>query len=239
MLEVVKEFDSTSNTLKGWHPMALAAKANDADTPNWNEAMNGPNAEGFWKACEKELSTLKSMEVWDVVDREDWMKVIPTTWALKIKRFPSGLVRKLKSRFCVRRDLEEEGIHHWETHAPVVNWTTVRLMLILSAQLGLATLQVDCTAAFLHANVDTPPGCENMNDDEKYRASQFAEMPRGFSQPGKVLRLKKNLYGKKAAPRLWFQHIKERLEKCGLKQQIDVDPCLFISDKVICVACAC
>ena len=60
-------------------------------------------------------------------------------------------------------------------------------------------------------------------------------MPRRFSEPGKVLRLKKNLCGKKAAPRLWFQHLKERLEACGFKQMIDVDPCLFISDKVICL----
>ena len=51
--------------------MELAAKANDANTPNWNEAMNGTNAKGFWKACEKELSTLNSMKVLDVVDREE------------------------------------------------------------------------------------------------------------------------------------------------------------------------
>ena len=66
-------------------------------------------------------------------------------------------------------------------------------MLILSAQLGLETLQVDYTAAFVHANVETPPGCDDMTPDEKYRTSQFAEMPRGFPQPGKVYRLKKNL----------------------------------------------
>jgi len=74
-----------------------------------------------------------------------------------------------------------------------------------------------------------------MTLEEKYRSSQFAEMPRGFAEPGKVLRLKKNLYGKKAAPRLWFQHLRERLIATGFKQMIDVDPCLFISDKVICL----
>ena len=165
MLEIVKECDPLNKTLESWHPMALAAKDNDADTPNWNQAMNGPNAQGFWEACRKELDTLETMKVWDVVDREDWMEVIPTTWALKIKRFPSGLVRKLKSRFCIRGDKEVEGIHYWETYAPVVNWTTVRLMLILSAQLGLETLQVDYTAAFVHANVETPPGYDDMTPD--------------------------------------------------------------------------
>jgi hypothetical protein len=48
--------------------MALQAKANDPDTPNWFEAMNGPFAEGFWDACYKEIDTLENMGVWDVVD---------------------------------------------------------------------------------------------------------------------------------------------------------------------------
>jgi hypothetical protein len=215
--------------------MALAAKANDADTPTWNEAMNGPFAEGFWEACRKEIDTLLKMDVWEVVDREKWMSVIPTTWAFRVKRLPTGLIRKLKARLCVRGDREIENVHYWETYAPVVSWTTVRLLLILSAELELATRQVDYTAAFVHANIETPPNYENMNTQEQYRASQFAEMPRGFAEPGKVLRLRKNLYGKKSAPRLWFNHLKAKLEATGFEQMVDVDPCLFISEKVICL----
>jgi Reverse transcriptase (RNA-dependent DNA polymerase) len=60
-------------------------------------------------------------------------------------------------------------------------------------------------------------------------------MPCGFAEPGKVLRLEKNLYGKKAAPRLWFQHLREHLVATGVQQITDVDPCLFISNKVICL----
>jgi hypothetical protein len=48
--------------------MALQAKANNPDTPNWFKAMNGPFAEGFWDACYKEIDALESMGVWDVVD---------------------------------------------------------------------------------------------------------------------------------------------------------------------------
>ena len=35
--------------------------------------------------------------------------------------------------------------------APAAKWNTVRLLLVLTAQLGLATKQVDYTAAFVHA----------------------------------------------------------------------------------------
>ena len=87
---------------------------------------------------------------------------MPGTWAFKIKRFPDGLVRKLKSRWCCRGDRQVKDVDFFDTYAPVVKWTTVRLLLILTAQLGLATKQVDCTAAFVHADVDKPGRTEPM-----------------------------------------------------------------------------
>ena len=119
--------------------------------------MNGPNAEGFWKACEKELDTLEKMGVWEVVKKQHWMNILPSTWAFKVKLYPDGLARGLKSRFCCRGDRQIEGVDFFDAHAPVVNWNAVRLLLILTAQLGLATKQVDYTAAFVHADIDLPP----------------------------------------------------------------------------------
>jgi Reverse transcriptase (RNA-dependent DNA polymerase) len=107
----------------------------------------------------------------------------PSTWAFKCKRYPSGEVRKLKGRFCCRGDRQIDGVDFDsdDIFSPVVNWNTVRLVLILSLILGLESKQVDYSAAFVHAPI---------GDKEV-----FVAMPRGFSQPGKVLRLKKSLYG--------------------------------------------
>ena len=60
-------------------------------------------------------------------------------------------------------------------------------------------------------------------------------MPRGFQEPGKVLKLKKSLYGLKQSPRNFFMHLKSKLEAVGFEQATEIDPCLFISDKVICL----
>jgi hypothetical protein len=40
-------------------------KGNAKDTPTWKEAMRGPNGEGHWQACKKEIDTLILMEVWE------------------------------------------------------------------------------------------------------------------------------------------------------------------------------
>ena len=71
-------------------------------------------------------------------------------------------MRKFKARFCARGDKQIEGVDFFDTYAPVVNWTTVHLMLILSLILQLSTKQVDYTAAFVHAPIDKDPDCNNM-----------------------------------------------------------------------------
>jgi hypothetical protein len=75
------------------------------------------------------------MGAWEVVKKTAEMNVIRSTWAFKIKRYPDGLIKKFKARFCARGDMQIEGVDFFETYAPVVQWTTVRLMLVLEVLL--------------------------------------------------------------------------------------------------------
>ena len=54
-------------------------------------------------------------------------------------------------------------------------------------------------------------------------------------QPGKVLKLKKALYGLCQSPSLFGKFLAKKLEKVGFRQAIEVDACLFVSPKVICI----
>jgi Reverse transcriptase (RNA-dependent DNA polymerase) len=202
-----------------WHPLTLVAKATSSDTPNWNQAMNGPYASGYWDAMVKEVETLTDKDAWSEIAREQWMKVVPSTWAFRVKRLPDGSLRKLKARFCVRGDQQTIGVDFFETYAPVVSWTTIRTLLILSTIYNLSSCQVDYTAAFVHAEV---------------KEDIYIDMPRGFQKPGKVLKLKKSLYGLRQSPRNFFEHLKSKFAKLGFKQAAS-DPCLFISENVVCI----
>lgn len=211
--------NSPDGFIEEWNPSLLATKANAEDHPTYEEAMNGPLAAGFKKACEIEYNTLVDKDCWEVVDRPKGRSVISSTWALRVKRYPDGSMRKLKARFCARGFEQIEGLDYNETFAPVVNWTTVRFLLMMSILLGLETKQVDYVAAFVQSNIDT---------------TVYVEMPRGFAQPGKVLKLKKSLYGLKQSPLNFFQHLSTRLLALGF-QSCDADPCLFVTDKCICL----
>ena len=160
--------------------------------------MKSPFADEYWKAAVKEIGTLEKTGVWDVVDRPEGVNVIDSTWAFKLKRFPDGLIKKFKARFCVRGDQQVHGVDFFETYAPVVQWTTIRLMLILEVLLGLKSKQGDITAAFVHADVEKGEGI-------------YVEMPRGFRKQGKVLKLKKTLYGLRLSPRAFRLYLTEKM----------------------------
>jgi hypothetical protein len=146
--------DQVEDTIEQMHPGLYSMKANSDDNPTWNQAMGGPDAEGYWQAAKLEYETLPKMGVWDIVERKDWMNILPSTWAFKCKRYPDGDVRKLKAQFCARGDCQIEGVDFFETYAPVVNWQTVRIMLFMSLLPQLSTKQVDYRAAFVHADID-------------------------------------------------------------------------------------
>ncbi len=89
--------------------------------------------------------------------------------------------------------MQLEGVDFFETYAPVVQWTTIRLMFILEVILGLKSKQGDVLAAFFHS--DLAP-------EEEF----YVEMPLGFNELSKngkkqVLQLKKTLYGLRQSPR--------------------------------------
>ena len=132
------------------------------------------------------------------------------------------MVKKFKARFCARGDQQLEGIDFFETYAPVVQWTTVRLLLILEVLLQLKSKQGDVTAAFVHGE---------LGENEKV----YVEMPLGFRQKGKVLRLKKTLYGLRQSPRAFWEYLTKAMKNVGMTVS-KLDPCLFIGNRVMAVA---
>jgi hypothetical protein len=186
------------DTLHPWsiaNPIAFAAKkTSDPDNPTLKEAMRSKDASEFKEAMGIEITALEKNATWTRTLRSSLppgSNVLPGTWALKIKRFPDGRVRKYKARYCVRGDKQIKGVDYHETYAPVVAWTTVRMMMVMAATLNLKTTQIDFSNAFVQADLD-----ENVH----------IELPTGFGSPDEgdyVLKLDKSLYGICQAPKNW------------------------------------
>ena len=123
----------------------------------------------------------------------------------------------------MRGDRQVEGVNYDEKYSPVISWSTVRLMLCLSISKDLASRQVDFSKAFVQAKLGA---------DEHI----YIEVPKGFDyaegEEPMVLKLRWSLYGLVQAPLYWGNHLKEALDKEGLKQSVS-DQCMFVGDEMI------
>ena len=206
-------------------PRVYAAKTKkgfDPDQPSFHQAINGEFAEQYLEAMKIEVSALLQQKTWTMRPRGEAANVLKSTWAFKLKRLPDGTPSKFKARFCCRGDLQKEGIDYFETYAPVVSWSTIRLLLSTVLQEEWTTRQVDYTNAFAQAELNE---------------AVYIEPPKLFAAKSKkdlVLKLRKSLYGLKQAPRTFYEKLREGLLERGWKQST-MDPCLFMKKGIICV----
>ena len=209
-------------------PKSAKKKGRDPDYPTYAQAMLSPDAEEWKAAMDQEMQVLIKMGTWTVVPRSMALKlgrpVIKTTWAFRQKRNPAGIPTKKKARACVRGDLQKK-FDELESYSPVVQWSSVRLMLILSIVHRLETRQVDYVNAFAQADIE--PGKDI-----------FIEIPQGYEHMNDVdcvLKLNKSLYGMTDAPLMFFELLKKNLLDSNFKQIDHIDPCLFVHKKAICL----
>ena len=198
--------------------MVATSKENNPDIFSYDEAMRSEHRTEWIKAAIKEIVALENFGCWEEVPFESaTSKVLPGTWVFRVKRAPDGSFKKFKARYCIRGDLQEG---EFETYAPVVQFSTVRLFLVWSLMTGWYTCSVDFSNAFIQAEL---------------KDQTYIHLPRGFRsrRTGRTcLRLKKSLYGLAVAPRLWYLHLIKALKELGLVESKH-DPCLMMRKDLI------
>jgi hypothetical protein len=203
-------------------PHAMKASSTvDPDTPRLHEAMRGDHRDDFLAAMGEEIAALEAHRTWNIVRRDSMpagSNLLPGTWALKIKRYPDGHMRKHKARYCVRGDKQIAGVDYFESYASVAAWSTIRIVMNLALQNGWATPHMDFSSAFVQA----PLGEE-----------VYVEVPEMFCddnnnghKDGVVLKLNKSLYGLVQAPRTWYHHLQKGLHQLDFPVS-DLDPGMY------------
>ena len=132
--------------------------SNDPDVMYYDQAMKQPDAGKFAQACNEEIAAHHDNAHWEVVPRSGLpanTKVVPSVWAMKRKRrIDTREVYKWKARLNIHGGKQEYGVHYWETYAPaVVQWTSIRMCLVLSVLQGWHTRQLDFVLAYPQADV--------------------------------------------------------------------------------------
>ena len=207
-----------AQSLLPFEHVLLTQKESNPDLFSYDQAMSSEHRDDWIKAAEKEIRSLEGFDCWlEMPISQATTKVLPGTWVFKVKRAPDGSFKKFKARYCVRGDLQEGD---FETYAPVVQFSSVRLFPAWSLLLDWYTCSIDFSNAFIQA---------------KLKDDTFIHLPRGFTSLSKektCLKLKKSLYGLAVAPRLWYEHLWDSLKKQGLVQS-EYDKCLLYRKDLI------
>jgi hypothetical protein len=123
----------------------------------------------------------------------------------KLKRDEADAIVKHKARLVAHDFAQREGIDFDDTFAPMSRMESVRLLFALPAQEGWRVHHMDIKSAFL-------------NGDLK---EVYMHQPPEFAIPGKegkVLCLRKALYGLRLAPRAWNTKLDSTLKGMGFGQ---------------------
>ena len=206
-------------------PIAFKASTNP-DILYYHQAMQAHDKDAFKQAVIEEVNAHIEGNHWELIDKNnvpDGTKVIDSVWAMRRKRdIKTREVYKHKARLNIHGGQQVYGVHYNETYSPVVQWSSVRLALIMSLLQGWATRQIDFVLAFPQADISH---------------DTFIKLPKGIKTiygdgDTHVLKVKKNLYGGKNAGKVWYEHLKGALENIGFTQS-QADGCVFYRKNVI------
>jgi Reverse transcriptase (RNA-dependent DNA polymerase) len=173
-----------------WANCALISTTSDPATIH--QAIKRPDS-AMWKdSMPCEYDSLIKHNTWTLVPRPLNVNVIACKWVFKTKSVKNDAdldIKKYKSRLVAKEYSQIHGVDYEETFAPVVKFTSIRLLLALVSHFNLERHQMDVVTAFLNGDLDE---------------IIHMEQPQGFVAPesaDKVCRLRKALYGLKQANR--------------------------------------
>jgi hypothetical protein len=155
---------------------------------------------------QSEMDAIEKNRTWKFADLPRGHRAITLKWVFKLKRDEVCAIVKHKARLVARDFVQREGIDFDDTFTPMARMESVRLLFALVAQEGRRVHHMDVRSVFL-------------NDDLKEEV--YVHQPLGFAIPdkeGKVLRLRKALYGLRQAPRARNAKLDSTLKGMGFGQ---------------------
>jgi hypothetical protein len=167
-------------------------------------------------ALDSEYQQLLDALTWTLVPAGVAPNVISGKWVFKIKHNADGTIDRYKARWVARGFSQKIDVDYTEIFAPVIRYSSVRLLLSLANAYDLNAYGLDVSNAFARADADE---------------LLFVEQPHGYEQYDAngdpyVCKLDKCLYGTKQAARMWHRKFRAHLDSNGWKQ-LESDPCIF------------
>ncbi|KAH9657298.1 Integrase catalytic domain-containing protein [Citrus sinensis] len=172
------------------YALTVAEEVIGEELSSYKQAMNSRDKSNWLSIMKKEMASLKKNDTWILVEKPMERKLVECKWIFKLKEGVAGVEPpRYKVRLVAKGFTQREGVDYSEVFSPVAKYSSIKVLLAITAYFDLELDKLDVKTAFLHGNLE----------EEIYM-----EQPKGFIQNGledRVCLLKKSLYGLKQSPR--------------------------------------
>jgi hypothetical protein len=156
---------------------------------------------------EEEIKCIRDNNTWELETLPAGHRAIGLKWVYKMK---------YKGRLVAKGYAQRQGIDFDEVFAPVARIETVRMLLVVAAHRRWSVHHVDVKSAFLSGEL---------------KEEMYVHQPVGFvddDNSGKVLKLKKALYGLRQVPSAWNAKLDTSMVSLGFSRcEQDHDHALY------------
>jgi Reverse transcriptase (RNA-dependent DNA polymerase) len=209
MRSIARNLEIVEQAMTGIH-------ADCGEPKTYDQAVKTEDSKSWKEAIKLEYKNIEDRKVWRIMkfrDMKKGMKPLDTRWVLKVKN--DG---RYRARLVVRGFTQVPGIDFHESHSPVANDVTVRILLVLALNNNWTVEQIDVETAFLYGE---------LNETVYLRKPDgFNELSGSTIKDDEVLALDKSLYGLVQAARMWMKTFVDHLTSDMKFTRSRADPCL-------------
>ena len=175
------------------------------------DLTNHPFKDQFIKAQQDHLASHDTMGSFEEVswNRSKGQRVLSCMWVFVYKTDKHGFLVKCKARLVVCGNQQAKG--DLPTRATTLASMSFRALMAIAAEYDLELEQMDAVNAFVNCNLDEVV---------------YMRLPPGYEKAGKVLRLRKALYGLRRSPLLWQKDLTTTIQDLGFTK-IPQEPCVM------------
>jgi hypothetical protein len=176
-----------------------------------------PFRDQFIKAQQDHLASHEQMESFVEVpwSRAKGQRVLSCMWVFTYKTDRHGFLVRCKARLVVCGNQQQKNA--LPTRATTLASMSFRALMAIAAEHDLELEQMDAVNAFVNCELDE---------------TVYMRMPPGYEKYGKILRLRKALYGLRRSPLLWQRELTKSLKELGF-QIVPQEPCIMTKGSVI------
>ena len=190
---------------------------------NYNELLESPERSKWEEALQNEMNAMQEHCVYTSLPKKSipsTTSIIPGRLVYNVKNEGNGKER-FKCRLVAKGFKQKAGTNYTDIYSPVIEHSSLRMILSLVAVHGWKIKQVDAKNAFLNGKLESDIYFEPPNEVKQYK--------------DEIWKLHKGLYGLKQAPFIWYKTLRRALEAQGFTM-CPHEPCIgYRSDCIIAI----